>query len=342
MSLTQQIEQIVQEEVDQRVEDIQNELANTKRKLTIVKKRLHDYEEANKELIKSGKEFEQMKVLKSLVNNENIESFLEVLNLLESNIALSGMNSRDTPQWFRLLIKFYPDRVRLLEIFDFFNIEYKESLAKNFKMPFDYNEEELIYVIKNFDKISIPNGCYFEGNIGFFYDSIRSTNTGSPKEILSSHWSHTIPYQHLFCNKLFKEEKIFNLFLEKMKSGRIYDREKIFSLPAFVKLSNEQIFEIAQLLPNVKGMNTTHKEFLKKHPFLFKENPHWAEMFKSEMIAGGYNTTFHYQNFPLLMQIDFIKKSFGIGNQIEEFNKLDIPVEEKKKLINEVLNRYIR
>lgn len=333
------INEFIEEEVNNRVSDIKIQLEDSEKKLIKTKNKLNKIEKENEKLNKLKSQIEMFKVFKELIDENNFFNFASFVNLKSNNIGITGMESEDIPNWFKLLFKYYEDKEKLFILMDMFNIEYP-SWAKEYKMPYDYNEEELLLFadLKKYDRY-VTNGCIFEGNIGFFWRNIRS-NKGKTRDILTSKYAFdsAIPWQLILLNPLWTKENIFNKIIENLKKKQ-RDSYYFFVIQNYIKISDEQIKEMAKLLPK-DNFYDVHKKFIEINKNILKIIPELAIKYKDKINDNHYSS-FYYLNYPIENQIKFIKnynQDRGIYKRFDLIKNMDITKEEKLKLINEIAN----
>jgi hypothetical protein len=84
------------------------------------------------------------------------------------------------------------------------------------------------------------------------------------------------------------------------------------------------------------NLYSEHKYFISKNTFVLKENPDVAKMFINKIENNKYSG-FHFLNYPLEYQINFIKKyNGGYYTKIELIKQMEISKEEKTKLLTEL------
>jgi len=329
------INEFIEEEISNRVSDIKIQLENSEKELIKTKKKLNKLENENEELKKIQSQIEMFKIFKGLVNKNNFSNFTSYLNLKSNGFGISGMDSETIPDWFKLLFRYYEDREKLFVLMDMFNIEYP-IWAKDFKMPYDYNEEELLLFINSKHDKYITNGCIFEGNTGFFWRNVRA-NSGKTKDIINSKSSfeQAIPWQLILSNPLWLNENMFLKIIDVIKNKKYSFGNYFYAIQDYIKISDEQIKEMAKLLPKDRLFDV-HKKFIGTNKDIFKIVPNLAKGYFDKINDNQYST-FYYLNFPVKKQIEFIKNyNGGIHSKFDLVKKMDISKEEKVKLITEI------
>lgn len=329
-----QIERIIKQEVNSRCVDIISELECKASKITELELSLTILKEKNKELEKTLKQINEFKIFKDLIDISNFPSFIELLKLKCNDFKISGMDSEKIPQWFKLLFRYYEDKERLFTLMDIFNIEYP-NWAKDYKMPYDYNKEELaIFINPKYDRY-ITNGCIFENNIGFFWRNIYQ-NKGNTYGILTNRKSfeNYIPWQLVLSNPLWKEPDMFELILNALNK-KYNNSHYYFRIQDYIEIPGDLSCKMAKYLPKGKLFDS-HKVFIKNNPGLFINNIEIANKFKDQINDNQYSP-FYYLYYPLDMQVDFIKKSTrSYQSKFDLVKKMSISKDEKIKLLSEI------
>ena len=177
--------------------------------------------EKNEKLLKENKQLKKQKneeitleMLRENINKSNIKEIVSVL-LPKSNNSTLGM--RERYDWFELLINYYDNKELILKLFDFVNIELPNNFIKNFKIPYEWNEEELDLWFNDLFNNYVCNGCIFEANLGFWYEHYKSKNFETKKCINSQY--NEIPWQLVMKNPLIQTEKYINKICEKLEKN---------------------------------------------------------------------------------------------------------------------------
>jgi hypothetical protein len=243
------------------------------------------------------------------------------------------MDSEEIPSRFKLLFTYYEDKEKLFSIMNLFNFEYP-VWAKNYKMPYDYNEEELgLFIDQKYDRY-ICNGEIFDNNIGFFWRNVN-INKGDTYKILTNKQSFSdyIPWQLVLSNPLWTEEKLFNKILNALKKKQ-RDSNYYFAIQNYQVISEDQAKEMAKYLPKDK-LFKIHKTFINNNKNIIKNNEWLAEQFKHAISDNNYST-FYYLNYPLQIQKEFIMKYKGYESKFILVNKMMIDKKDKIKFLMEI------
>lgn len=292
--------------------------------------KLHYDHKELEEKIGQSNEFE---VFRSMINENNVGVLVGVLNLKTIDIDFSGMNSECIPNWFSLICRYYPDKERVFAIMDLFNIKYP-SWAKLFKLPSDYNEEELDLVFERLGKMYVCNGCIFSGNMGFFYREIAPYK-GDLKTLLTRSSYSEIPWNLLLKNPLLATDKYINKIIQALKNKSSHS-QYFFAIQDYQELTPEQVLPLFEYFPTTDNLWDVHKKFIDKNKNIIKVIPEISELFKHKINDNQYSS-FYFANYPVDMQKDFIKSlTKKYSSKIDLINKMSLTKKEKINFLNEI------
>lgn len=330
----EKINELIKEEVNLRVSEVKIELSKTKRELSIAKNKISILEEKNKKLNDLNLKVELVDFLAENFSRENVTNFIEIFKLEKSEISIQGSYSDKIPLWGKLLIQYYPDKEKLFQIFDLFQVDYPDW-AKDLRLPHDYNEKEVKYVLNNFRNLSIPNGCYTSGNIGYYWEEVMRNKGDIKLERLGS--SLLVPLQLFFSNPLLLQDENFKELIKILKKDYLTSKY-IFSIQKYQIISKNQVVEISNCLDkNKQRLNEYETYFFQKNTFLFKENPNLARRY-IDSINTNKNSGFYFLNFPEQIQKDYVMSISSVDTRIELIKMMETSIEEKKELLHEVVN----
>lgn len=334
------INEVIESEVERRVNGIKTKYQHREDMISKLTKENMILKEENKTLQKLTKEYCAFTQFKSLVSPKNFSSLLTWFDLKRGKFEINGMDSEEIPQWFKLLFVYYDDREKLFSLMDLFDIKYS-TWAKEYKMPYEYTQEELeIFIDPKYDRY-ICNGEIFKNNIGFFWSNIE-LNKGNTYKILTnkSFFSDYIPWQLVLSNPLWSGDKLFNKILEAIREKQS-NSQYFFTIQNYQNLSKEQVLELAKLLPKDRLYNE-HKKFIENNKNIIKDNAWLAEKFK-DVINDDQYSTFYYLNYPLEMQKEFIRKySKSYYSKLDLIKRMNITKEEKLEFLQEFAEQELK
>lgn len=300
-----QIQKIVEKELDIRHQNLLDENQHLQEYVDKLSKQNTELQIENHELKTKLDQINKFNNVHKLFNYESLEKMIEGLGFDKIKIDLNGMYSDEkVPKIFKLICKYYHNRTEILDIMDTFNQSYPEWY-RTFKLPFDYNKEELIKIMK-YNKFTMTNSCYFEGYIGFYYEWMK-VHHGNLDSQLNNKTTYSsdlyIPFDLLLRNPLWLEDDMFDLLLEKIKP---YGKEEFYYICQYQKLSNEQQIKLGKKLTN-----RTYKDYVSvvfNNCPAVKESPEIVSNFSDRINDNSYSV-FYFARFPEKYQIEYIKKN---------------------------------
>lgn len=332
---TTKIKDLLKKEINKDYDNIFNENNNLKTKNKELKNELSQIKKENIQLKNNFKNVEMFNILKGLIDEEKLSYILQFFNLQKTNIKIDGMDADKIPAWFKMLVSYYEDKEKLFKIMDMFDIKYP-IWVKDFKMPYDYNEEEIDLFFNNLSERYICNGQIFGGNMGFFWESINK-HKANAKNILTKNtsFSNYVPWQLFLKNPLLVTDKYFNMIIKSLDKN-ISNSHYFFAIQKYQTLSEEQAKQMYKYLP--KGnLYDIHKSFIENNKDIIRNNPELAEIF-IDKISDNQFSTFYYLNYPLKMQKEYIKNySNGYETKLNLIKKINISKEEKIEFIKEIV-----
>lgn len=331
--LSEKMNEFIEEEINNRISDIKTQLDITTKELEKLKKKYNKIVSENLDLKDLQDQIDTFKVFKNLVTNDNFEQIIFYFNLKNTGIDISGMNTEKLPLWFKLLVKHYDDKVKLFSLMDLFNVNYPD-FAKQIKLPYDYNEEELDLIFNNLKKMYVCNGQIYDYNIGFWYDEFynHGINKFDIKKVFKSSSYVDIPWQLLLKNPLLVTEKYFNKIIESLKK-KIEHAHYFYRIQEYQTITEEQARQMADHLPNT--LWDVHKRFIENNKNILKTHPVFVEKYISNINDNHYSP-FYYLNYPVDVQKDYIRKYRGYETKLNLIKKMDISKEEKTAFLVEI------
>lgn len=326
--------ELIEKEVQNRMQDKAEELERVKSHNKELLKKNETLSKENKTVQKLIAQLEEFQTFKPMINKDNIGALFNIFGLEQSNEPISGMHSEEMPNTFKLLWKFYPSRNVVIDMFDFFNVEYSEDI-KNYRMPYDLTKDEIKLFIKNTSRAYVTNGCIFDDNTGFFYEDLRANKYRTEDVITKGDgWSSYIsmPWQLILKNKFFCDDDILDMVLKEIKKSTSHSWY-YFRLPKYHKLSEDILKQMTMLLPPSK-LYDDHKIFLDCNKNILSQSKDAADRFYDNINDNHYSS-FYYCNFPEDHQIKFIRGIKRFNDKVELIKKSTINEAKKKDLLVE-------
>jgi hypothetical protein len=328
--LASKINDILEQEVEERTNGLKSQLKTTRDTLSKTREELYQVKQELKDIKINNVQSELVSVLQQTINEDNFEKIVPVFNLKESDFESNDRygSSNDMAVYFKLTLKYYYDRDKLFSLMDMFGVKYPDWL-KDFKIPQEYDEDQIDFLIKNVSKLSLPNGNYYSNNIRYFFETMRDLR-GNVQKIDT--FRSYIPWQFLLQNPLLTEERFFNQIIEVLKSKR-QNAEHFYKIVNYQTLTDEQAQAMFETIPN-KRLNREQEEFVSKNRVIVKNNPTIARHFK-EQISDSSNSAFYFANYPLPMQMEHVR-SKDPARHYEYVQKMNATGEEKMAFLMEL------
>ena len=152
------------------------------------------------------------------------------------------------PIWIRAITQYYSNKDYVIEILKLFNIKLPENI-ENFRLPIDWNEEELdIFFDTIYNHVNC-NGCTFDRNLEFWAkNSLDDVKTQCHRQYSE------IPWQYVLRNPLLKKEKYLieigkNAYNSNGHSG---NWANFYMIDKYLDLSEEEIKTILNNINETK------------------------------------------------------------------------------------------
>lgn len=206
-----------------------------------LKKALSQAEKNLRELKKNTEKFSLMEVLVNGVKNtvENAESKDEkVYGFLDLVFERDYIEQTyDVPLWIGAMTQFYSNREKVIEILKMFDIKLPNEI-KNFRLPIDWNEEEMDIFFDTMHNHYNCNGCTYEGNLRFW----GSASLENVKTQCNRNYSQ-IPWQYVLRNPLLKKKRYLTKIGKNAYSSNGYSGhwESFYRIDSYLDLSSEEI-----------------------------------------------------------------------------------------------------
>lgn len=227
----------------------------------------------------------------TLVNEDNIFNVIESLGLEKTNteIYISGMHTENFKTDLKLVLLYYNDKEKILDILDLFNIEYDESL-RYFQLPRDYTKDKIEKIMSNIYRTIIStNSCYLKDNFGFW---------------LEGNVEKEVPLQEVFMNKYIKD--YVNLIMSILKEDKYRKYSYLFEVTHYQDFSKDTILELAKCLPSYNMFSKYHDEFVKRHKDILFNDDEFCKGYIKYASTNKYNP-FNIHNFNKEYQKRFLK-----------------------------------
>lgn len=168
-------------------------------------------------------------------------------------------NVYETPLWIGAMTQYYSNKEKVIEILKMFDVKLPDNI-ENFRLPIDWNEEELDMFFDTVNNHVNFNGCTFECNLKFWAGkSLQDVKTQCYKSGYSE-----IPWQYVLRNPILKKKK----YLEKIGQNAYtpFRWDNFYKIDKYLDLSEE---EIKIILSNIDYTKLKKKgcveEFVLRH-----------------------------------------------------------------------------
>jgi len=343
--LSDKFNELLEEEIAQVTARQLGEIEYLKSQNEIVNKEIHELR-INQSALEnklSTKELksEVMNLIQPLLSEDSFIGFLKSLSIKETGIKVDGMDSEKTPVWFRAVVRFYDNRELIFKLMDFAKVDYP-SWAKNFKLPYDYNEEELEIFFNRIGNFYVTNGNIFERNMGLFWRDIQLYKDDTRK-LLNGKQYVAIPWNLLLKNRLLTTDYFFNKIVEGLSKNHVHHAIYLLNIQDYQDLTDNQALKLIQTLLNNKAVPRKHAEkLISRNKTLLKIDTDLAKEFESEISFNSYSG-FHYTNYPIEMQLEFIRNNHRKAHNdvFEIIESLECSKEEKVTLAGEIMKTML-
>ena len=186
-------------------------IKNDNTRLTEKNNELHSEIRQLKDEVKSS--IEKCKnsiVIDEVLKNINKDNFPEFLAVIYEKDYEESWSTEDTPLWLGVLTEYYSHKDSIIEMFNIYNIKTPKDIT-NFRLPIDWNEEELDIFFSTMRNHYNCNGNFFQYNLRHW----GSSSLKSVKEQCNRSYSE-LPWQYVLRNPLLKTEKYLKLIGEKI------------------------------------------------------------------------------------------------------------------------------
>jgi hypothetical protein len=330
------MEAMVKEEVDLKVKQSEEKVKILEKELLHAKEKINELENIIKNQDTTNCQNYLLNTLKENFNVNELESFLQFFHL-KKNDKIRFSKEKDVPDWFYLLLQYYDDREKLSVIFDFLGINYPDW-AKNFQMPYDYNKDVVLLYLSDLKSRGTWNGCYFQNNVRYFYENLNRFK-GDVVTLFQKESVTCIPWQWFLMNPVLKEKEVFNRIIEVIQNN---DRnsEFFFMIQHYQELDQHHIISLFEYIPK-NNFSREHLKFFEKNPMIIKDAPQIALQFRNE-INTKINSPFYYLNYPLDIQINYVKYlSSTLDQKVSLVDKMKLSRDEKLDLLNQCIRQKL-
>lgn len=336
------LEEFQQKCKDILLDDINSEIGSIKHDNEYLKKENDNLKtslaQAEKSLREAKKDAEKFALMETLTHGikstiENAESkdnkiydFLELVFPKDYNEDVY-----DAPLWIGVMTQFYSNKGKVIDILRLFDIKLPDNI-ENFRLPIDWNEEELDMFFDTVNNHVNCNGCTFEGNLRFWGSrSLYDVKTQCYKSGYSE-----IPWQYVLRNPLLRNEK----YLAKIGKNAFtpFRWDNFYRIDKYLNLSDDEIKIILNNIDYTKMKNKGDvEEFVLRNLKLVEDDE-----FLKKIYSLFYNSyDFRYRNKILDMPYKYMLQwACDCKNDAARFieeNKEHFTEEQRKELLMKAL-----
>lgn len=293
-------------------------------------------EEKNK-IIKDSKLFTNLlNNIKQLKDDPNkIFQFLDCLYEKD----FEEIRVQDTPLWIEALTQYYSHKDDIIELLKIMDVKLPDNIS-NFRLPIDWNEEEMDIFFNTMYNHYCTNGQIFERNLKWY----ATSSLISVKEQWNKSNSN-IPWQYILRNPILKKEKYLRQIGQHL-TDYTSNWTNFAKITKFLDLSDDEIKIIINNIDQVLlKKKTDAMDFCIRHLKLINN-----EVILNKVYNGYYNSyDFKYHNKIFEMPFDYIKDWIGIIVEEDTRNAIDflthkcdnLSQEQYKELLEIAYNKLL-
>lgn len=295
--------------------------------------------QAEKNLRESKKNTEKFALMETLTNgikstvensenkNQKVYDFLDLVFQKDYKEDVY-----DTPIWIGAMTQFYSNKEAVIEVLKLFDVKLPDNI-ENFRLPIDWNEEELDMFFDTVNNHVNCNGCTYEGNLKFWGNrSLIDVKTQCYKSGYSE-----IPWQYVLRNPLLKKEK----YLKKIGQNAFtpWRWNNFYRIDKYLNLSDEEIKIILNNIDYTKMKNKGDvEEFILRHLNLIEDDAFLKKIYS--LFCNSYD--FRYRKKILDMPYKYMLQwAYDCKNDAARFieeNKEHFTKEQRKELLMKALD----
>lgn len=303
-----------------------------------LKKALSQAEKNLREVKKNTEKFSLMETLVNGVKNtvENAESKDEkIYGFLDLVFKRDYIEQTyDAPLWIGAMTQFYSNKDKVIEVLKMFDIKLPNGI-ENFRLPIDWNEEELDIFFDTMHNHYNCNGSTYEGNLGYW----KSASLEDVKTQCNRNYSQ-IPWQYVLRNPLLKTEKYLkkigkNAYGANSHSGHWVSFYKIDS---YLDLSDE---EIKTILSNIDYTKLKNNDAISK--FVLRNLKHVEDKEFLDKIYSLFHNSYDFEygkkilEMPYQYMLQWVCDHKNSATNFIEKNKEYFTEEQRKELLMKAL-----
>ena len=236
-------------------------------------------------------------------------------------------DTRCEPIWLLSLTQYYSHKKEVIQLLRLTEMKIPKNL-ENFKLPVDWNEEEMDMFFASMDKHYNCNGCTYQRNLSFWGEK----SLLPVKEQCYSNGYSEIPWQYVLRNPILKKEKYLKQIGQKLSQKNWCNFEKIQN---YLELSEK---EINIILKNIQLSKHTNKNDA-TISFVYNNLALVQDKNTLDQIYNVFKNSYYFNAKLLEMPYEYLKeycKEEETSDALRYINKIkdNVTNEQKKELIN--------
>lgn len=328
-------EEYKQKCMEQICNSVNSEIKFIKDNNAFLKEENKQLQQENKELKNIAKENQKTKTennfLAPLVSNSpkfkmDEHNFLMFLDcLFEKDYEEKDISCE--PIWLLSLTQYYSHKKEVIQLLRLTKMKVPSNI-ENFKLPVDWNEEEMDVFFASMDKHYNCNGCTYRRNLSFWGEK----SLLPVKEQCYSDSYSEIPWQYVLRNPILKKEKYLKQIGQNLSKQNWRNFEKIQD---YLELSGKEIKIILENIQLPKHINKNDASI----NFIYNNIAVVQNKNMLDQIYNVFKNSFRFDKKLLEMPYEYLKgycKEEETSEVLRYINKIkdNINNEQKKELIN--------
>ena len=294
--------------------------------------------QAEKNLREAKKDAERFALMETLTNglknmvkdSEDKETKIyEFLNLVFKRDYIE--QTYDAPIWIGAMTQFYSNKEKVIDVLKLFDVRLPDNI-ENFRLPIDWNEEELDMFFDTVNNHVNCNGCTFEGNLRFWGSrSLYDVKTQCYKSGYSE-----IPWQYVLRNPLLRNEK----YLEKIGKNAFtpFKWNNFYRIDKYLNLSDDEIKVILNNIDYTKMKNKGDvEEFILRHLKLIEDDAFLKKIYSLFYNSYDFKYGKKILDMPYKYMLQWACDCKNDATRFIEENKKHFTEEQRKELLMKAL-----
>ena len=248
------------------------------------------------------------------ISKDNIEKLIKLA--YTPDFHEKAQFDGDAPVWFESVVNYYSNKDKVIEIFKACGVDVPKY-ANDFRLPFDWNKEEIDVFFSTIYNHYNCNGCTYEDNIGFWYREAARFNF-DPIQNCKHNYSE-IPWQFVLRNKILNSPDYCIKMANAINKGN--HGTYFMKIMDYQTLDKDNLKAFVNALDITKGNDSIYN-FVVNHLDLIDDNKKVKKLYDIlNLESWGCSSTL--EHFPKEYIIKYIKgKHSGSKEMITKTKKL--------------------